>query len=142
LQSVLHGRQESAYRSTHCRRVNLRRSPAESRSQALECDRLRKPHANGNLIASYIQEGSVMFSTPKGRTQWMTLAACGAFYNPRKATCGEYWVDCYGYTDPQVVANPFSGAVSYTTPLHAYLTYGNSSGPAFLLLIRSQDLIG
>jgi hypothetical protein len=43
----------------------------------------------GNLIPNYIQEGSAVFSSPKGRAEWTTLAVCGAFYNPRKATCGE-----------------------------------------------------
>jgi hypothetical protein len=73
----------------------------------------------------------------------MTLAVCGAFYNPRKATCGTtYCVYCYGYSGPHVAVNPFSVAVGNTTALHAYLTYGDSSGPAFLLLTRSQVLIG
>jgi hypothetical protein len=49
-----------------------------------------------------------VFSNPKGRAHWMTLAVCGAFYNPRKATCGTtYWVVCYGYTDPQVALTHF-----------------------------------
>jgi hypothetical protein len=70
----------------------------------------------------------------------MTLAVCGAFYNPRKATCGTtHRVYCYGYSDPQVAVSPFSVGVGNTTPLYAYLTYGDSSGRAFLLLRRSQD---
>jgi len=49
---------------------------------------MAQPDANGNLIPNYIQEGSVVFSKPKGRAepctvwygaQWMTLAVCGAF---------------------------------------------------------------
>jgi hypothetical protein len=55
---------------------------------------MAQPDANGNLIPSYIQEGSVVFSNPKGRAQWMTLAVCGAFYNPQKATCEEWWEYC------------------------------------------------
>jgi len=59
---------------------------------------MSQPDANGNLIPNYIQEGSVVFSNPKGRAEprtvrygaeWMTVAVCGAFYNPRKATCAE-----------------------------------------------------
>jgi hypothetical protein len=70
----------------------------------------------------------------------MTLGVCGAFYNPRKATCGTTCcVVCYGYSGPEVALNPFSVAVGNTTALHAYLTYGDSSGLAFLLLARSQD---
>jgi len=57
-----------------------------------------QPDANGNLIPSYIQEGSAVVSNPKDwaepRTvrygaEWMTVAVCGAFYNPRKSTSGE-----------------------------------------------------
>jgi hypothetical protein len=48
-----------------------------------------QPDANGNLIPSYIQEGSVVFSNPKGRAQRMTLTVCGAFHNPRRGTSGE-----------------------------------------------------
>jgi hypothetical protein len=33
---------------------------------------MAQPGANGNLIPNYIQEGSVVFSNPKGRAQWMT----------------------------------------------------------------------
>jgi hypothetical protein len=87
-----------------------------------------QPDANGNLIPNYIQEGSAVFSNPKGRAQWMTLPVCGAFYNPRKATCGTtYWVYCYGYSGPEVALNPFSVAVGDTTPLHAYLTYADGT---------------
>jgi hypothetical protein len=86
-----------------------------------------QPDANGNLIPNYIQEGSVVFSNPKGRAQWMTLAVCGAFYNPRKATCGEYWIDCYGYSDETVSPSSFSVAVNGTVPLHAQATYADGS---------------
>jgi hypothetical protein len=61
-----------------------------------------EPDVDGNLIPAYMQEGTVTFSNPKGRTAWMTLAVCGAFYNPRKGTCGPYWTYCYGYDDPEV----------------------------------------
>jgi hypothetical protein len=67
---------------------------------------MAQPDANGNLIPNYIQEGSVVFSNPKGRAQWMTLAVCGAFYNPVKATCGETCVCCYGYSGPEVTPSP------------------------------------
>jgi hypothetical protein len=50
---------------------------------------MAQPDANGNLIPNYIQEGSVVFSNPKGRRQWMTLALSGAFYNRRRGTSGE-----------------------------------------------------
>jgi hypothetical protein len=86
-----------------------------------------QPDANGNLIPNYIQEGSAVFSNPKGRAEWMTVAVCGAFYNPRKATCGTYWVNCYGYSGPEVALNPFSVAVGNTTQLHAYLTYADGT---------------
>ncbi len=88
---------------------------------------MRQPDANGSLIPNYIQEGSVVFSNPKGRAQWMTLAVCGAFYNPRKATCGEWWTYCYGYCDAEVTPNPFSVAVNGTVQLHSYLTYADGS---------------
>ena len=88
---------------------------------------MRQPDANGNLIPDYIQEGSVVFSNPKGRTQWMTLAVCGAFYNPRKATCGDYCVDCYGYEDFLVFADPYSVAVGGTVQLNAQGTYADGS---------------
>jgi len=88
---------------------------------------MAQPDANGNLIPNYIQEGSVVFSNPKGRAQWMTLAVCGAFYNPRKATCGEYWDDCYGYGDPEVEADPFSVAVNGTVQLYAKATYADGT---------------
>jgi hypothetical protein len=57
-----------------------------------------QPDANGNLIPSYIQEGSAVFSNPRGRAEprtvrydaeWMTLAVCAAFCNPRRGTSGE-----------------------------------------------------
>jgi hypothetical protein len=117
--------------------------PCREQIEGLKSDHLRKPDANGNLIPSYVQEGGTVFSNPKGRAHWMTLALCGAFYNPRKVTCGTtYWVVCYGYSGPQVAVSPFSVAVGNTAAVHAYLTYGDSSGPAFLLLTRSQVLIG
>jgi hypothetical protein len=50
---------------------------------------MSQPDANGNLIPNHVQEGSVVFSNPKGRAQWMTVAVCGALYNPRKATSDE-----------------------------------------------------
>jgi hypothetical protein len=50
---------------------------------------MAQPDANGNLIPNYMQEGSVVFSNPKGRAQWMTLAVCGAFYNPPRGTSAE-----------------------------------------------------
>jgi hypothetical protein len=88
---------------------------------------MAQPDANGNLIRNYIQEGSVVFSNPKGGAQWMTLAVCGAFYNPLKATCGEWWTYCYGYCDPEVTPSPFSVAVGGTVPLHAKATYADGS---------------
>ena len=88
---------------------------------------MAQPDANGNLIPNYIQEGSVVFSNPKGRAQWMTLAVCGAFYNPRKATCGEWCEYCYGYCDAEVTPDPFSVAVGSTLQLHDYLTYADGS---------------
>jgi hypothetical protein len=90
-----------------------------------------QPHANGNLIPNYIQEGSVVFSNPKGRAQWMTLAVCGAFYNPVKATCGEWWTYCYGYSDPEVTPSPFSVAMENTVPLNAQATYADGSVDTF-----------
>jgi hypothetical protein len=57
----------------------------------------------------------------------MTLAVCGAFYNPRKATCGEVWTDCYAYEDPEALANPFSVAVKGTVQLQAQATYADGS---------------
>jgi hypothetical protein len=88
---------------------------------------MAQPDANGNLIPNYIQEGSVVFSNPKGRTQWMTLAVCGAFYNPRKATCGEYWIYCYGYSNETVSPSSFSVAVNGTVQLDAQATYADGT---------------
>jgi hypothetical protein len=88
---------------------------------------MAQPDANGNLIPNYIQEGSVVFSHPKGRRQWMTLAVCGAFYNPRKATCGEYWIYCYGYSNETVSPSSFSVAVNGTVQLDAQATYADGS---------------
>ena len=88
---------------------------------------MAQPDANGNLIPSYIQEGSVVFSNPKGRAQWMTLAVCGAFYNPVKATCGETCVFCYGYSDPEVTPSSFSVAMENTVQLSAQATYADGS---------------
>jgi hypothetical protein len=88
---------------------------------------MRQPDANGNLIPNYIQEGSAVFSNPKGRTQWMTLAGCGAFYNPRKATCAPVWIYCYGYSGFEVVADPFSVAVNGAVQLHAKATYADGT---------------
>ncbi len=92
---------------------------------------MRQPDANGNLIPNYIQEGSVVFSNPKGRAQWMTLAVCGAFYNPRKATCGEYWTNCEGYSEFDVEADPFCVAVNGTVQLSAKATYADGSVDTF-----------
>jgi hypothetical protein len=88
---------------------------------------MAQPDANGNLIPNYMQEGSVVFSNPKGRRQWMTLAVCGAFYNPRKATCGEYWIDCYGYSDETVSPSSFAVAVDGTVQLDDQATYADGS---------------
>ena len=89
---------------------------------------IRPPDANGNLIPSYIQEGSAVVSNPKGRAEWMTVAVCGAFYNPRKATCGGlYWIYCYGFSGAEVLADPFSVAVNGTVQLHAKATYADGT---------------
>jgi len=84
---------------------------------------MAQPDANGNLIPNYIQEGSVVFSNPKGRAQWMTVAVCGALYNPRKATCEEICTECDGYSAFAVVENPYTVAVNGTVQLHAQATY-------------------
>jgi hypothetical protein len=88
---------------------------------------MAQPDANGNPIPNYIQEGSVVFSNPKGRAQWMTLAVCGAFYNPRKATCGEYCTDCYGYSQPEVLVCPYSVGVNGNVQLYAKATYADGT---------------
>ena len=82
-----------------------------------------QPDANGSLIPGYIQEGSVVFSNPKGRARWMTVAVCGALYNPRKATCEEACTECDGYSAFAVVENPYSVAVNGTVQLYAQATY-------------------
>ncbi len=61
----------------------------------------------------------------------MTVAVCGAFYNPRKATCGPYWTYCYGYSEFDVEADPFSVAVNGTVPLNAQATYADGSMVSF-----------
>ncbi len=88
---------------------------------------MRQPDANGNLIPNYVQEGSAVISNPKGRAQWMTVAVCGAFYNPRKATCAPVCTYCYGYCDFEVEADPFSVAVNGKVQLNAQATYGDGS---------------
>jgi hypothetical protein len=61
----------------------------------------------------------------------MTLAVCGAFYNPRKATCGEYWIYCYGYSDETVSPSSFSVAVNGTVQLDDQATYADGTGYDF-----------
>ena len=87
-----------------------------------------QPDANGNLIPSYIQEGSAVVSSSKGRAEWMTVAVCGAFYNPRKATCGGiYCISCEGFIDALVLPNPSSLAVSGTVQLNAQATFADGT---------------
>jgi len=90
-----------------------------------------EPDVNGNLIPEYIQEGTVTFSNPKGNTAWMTLAVCGAFYNPRKGTCGDICEDCYGYGNFVVDDDPWSVPVGNNTQMHAYGTYSDGSQDDF-----------
>jgi hypothetical protein len=91
-----------------------------------------QPDANGNLIPSYIQEGSAVVSNPKGLAQWMTVAVCAAFYNPRKATCGgPYCIDCYGFDDEVVLLDPVAVAVTGTVQLQAQATYSNGTVVSF-----------
>jgi hypothetical protein len=87
-----------------------------------------QPDANGNLIPSYVQEGGAVVSNSKGPAEWMTVAVCAAFYNPRKATCGGvYCVMCEGFAGPEVLANPFSVAVTGTVQLHAKATFADGT---------------
>ena len=86
---------------------------------------MRQPDANGNLIPNYVEEGSAVISNPKGRAQWMTVAVCGAFYNPRKATCAPVCTYCHGYCDFEVEADPFSVGVNGKVQLNAQATYGD-----------------
>jgi hypothetical protein len=91
-----------------------------------------QPDANGNLIPSYIQEGSAVVSNPKGPAQWMTVAVCAAFYNPRKATCGgPYCIDCYGFDDEEVLLDPVAVAVTGTVQLQAQATYSDGTVVSF-----------
>jgi hypothetical protein len=98
-----------------------------------------EPDVNGNLIPAYIQGGSVTYASPKGKTAWMTLAVCGAFYNPHKGTCGMYWTYCYGYSNPQVQPSPFSVAMGDTVRLTAYATYADGSQQAVGASWQSSD---
>ena len=86
---------------------------------------MAQPDAHGNLIPTYMQEGSVVFSNPKGPAEWMTLAVCGAFYNPRKSTCAPVCTYCNGYSGWAVAANPYAVAVNGTVQLHAQATNAN-----------------
>ncbi len=90
-----------------------------------------EPDVNGDLIPAYVQEGTVTFSNPKGRAEWMTLAACGAFYNPRKGTCAMFWTYCYGYDGFDVELNPWSVAAQGRTQMHAWATYADGSKDDF-----------
>jgi len=92
---------------------------------------MRQPDANGNLIPDYMQEGSAVISNPKGRAEWMTVAVCGAFYNPRKATCAPVCIYCYGYNTYVVVATSFSVGVNGTVQLNTQATYADGSVDTF-----------
>jgi hypothetical protein len=100
-----------------------------------------EPDVNGNLIPAYIQEGSATFASPKGKTAWMTLAVCGAFYNPHKGTCGMYWTYtyCYDYSNPQVDPSSFAVAMGDTVRLTAYATYADGSQQAVGASWQSSD---
>ncbi len=80
---------------------------------------MRQPDQDGNLIPAYVQEGGVVFSNPKGKAEWMSLVVSGAFYNPRKGTCGVTCIVCYGYSGASVVASPFYVAVQNRVQLQA-----------------------
>lgn len=83
----------------------------------------RWPDAHGKVMPDGVMEGSVVFSNPKGKTEWMTLAISGGFYNPLKGTCGVNCINCYGYSNPQVALNPFYVAVQHNTTENAQATY-------------------
>jgi len=87
----------------------------------------RRLDVHGNVIPPTIQQGSIVFESAKGKAQWMTLVVSGGVYNPRRGTCGQICIYCYGYTGPAVAANPFAVAVQATTNLQATATYADGT---------------
>lgn len=73
------------------------------------------PDADGHVIPPNIREGSVMFASAKGLTEWMTLAASGGVFNVQTATCGAGGLTC-------ITCNGFSNFVINATSGSAQLT--------------------
>jgi len=67
------------------------------------------PDAEGNVIPDLEEEGGVEISSPKGYAQWLTVVVSAAFYNPHRGTCGCICINCNGYSNPAVLASPFTG---------------------------------
>ena len=89
------------------------------------------PDASGNVIPDLEEEGGVEISSPKGHAQWLTVVVSAAFYNPHRGTCGCICINCNGYSNPAVVASPFTVAVKGNTQLHMHMTYYNGQVDGF-----------
>jgi len=53
------------------------------------------------------------------------VVVSAAFYNPHRGTCGCICINCNGYSNPAVLASPFTVAVRGNTQLHMHMTYYN-----------------
>ncbi len=85
------------------------------------------PDAEGNLIPPSVHEGSAKLSGSLAENQHILVAVGAGVYNVRKATCGDICNQCDGYTQAQVLADPFAVAVNGTHGLSIVGTY-NTGG--------------
>jgi hypothetical protein len=85
----------------------------------------QQPDPDGHVIPFGTREGSMVFSSAKGMTQWMTLAISIGILNVQAATCGGTCTNCCGYTGFGVTPSPGYCPVGLTAQCGALATYCN-----------------
>jgi hypothetical protein len=83
----------------------------------------QQPDEDGNIIPFGTREGSVVFSSAQGMTDWMTLAIGIGILNAHAGTCGSYCVSCCGYTAFSVTPSPAYCPLGLTAQCGAQATY-------------------
>jgi hypothetical protein len=91
----------------------------------------QRPDADGNVIPLGTREGSMVLSSAKGMTKWMTLVASTGILNVAAATCGTECWNCCGYSNFRVSPDPGSVLIDTTGQCEAQGTYCNGQVYSF-----------
>jgi hypothetical protein len=91
----------------------------------------QQPDADGNVIPLGTREGSMVLSSAKGMTKWMTLVASTGILNVAAATCGTECINCCGYSNFRVTPEPGYCLVGGTGQCGAQATYCNGQVYSF-----------